>query len=113
MLWLLVMTIPHGDVLEVTVDVQEVNVVVDNNGCERMAQVIFRDLSEVRDWRMTSKCGLPRYDFATGRYVTRWVEQGVLIEVKSEAVLYSMSEEDRELDERCWLPEDKRRRINR
>jgi hypothetical protein len=110
---LVVLTLPHGDVAEYRCELAEVNTVVDNEGCPRMQQVIFRDLAEVRDWRMTTKCGLPTYDYATGCYVTRWVEAGVLVEVKSAAVVYSMCEEDRELDERSWLPECKRKRINR
>lgn len=110
---ILLSTIPHGDVAEYRCDVQEVNLVVDNNGCPRLEQLIFRDMAEVRDWRMTSKSGLPTYDFATGDYVTRWIENGVLVEVKSAAVLYSVTEEDRELECREWLPECQRKRINR
>lgn len=110
---ILLATIPTGDAVEYRCDTTEVNVVVCNNGCPRFEQVIWRDLSEIRDWRMTTKCGQPTYDHATGCYVTRWIENGVLVEVKSETVLYSVSEEDRELDERVWLPEDQRKRINR
>ena len=112
---LVCLTIPHSDCAEYRCDVVEVNLVVDNNGCPRLEQVIWRDVtpSQVRDWRMTNKCGLPTYDYGRGCWVNRWVEGGVTVEVKSAAVLYSVCEEDRELTEREWLPEERRRRINR
>jgi hypothetical protein len=110
---LLLLTVPQGDVLEYSCDVQEINVVVDNDGEPRMVQVIFRDLAEIRDWRMADKCGMPNLDHATGLYVTRWIERGVLVEVKSPVLVETFTEEDRELDERCWLPDEQRKRINR
>ena len=113
---MLCLTIPHSDTAEYRCDVVEVNHVFDMSRdppvCH-LSQVIFRNRGEILDWRMLAKSRRPAYDWERGEWRTTWVENGVTVEVKSASVLYSVCEEDRELTEREWLPEERRRRINR
>ena len=110
---ILLSTVPITQTLEVHCDFQEVNRVVDQCGNETLAQWIAHDVGEIRDWRMLARTGYPQYDWQTGNYVTRWVEGGRIVEVKSPAFRETVSSYDPEILAREWLPECHRRRINR
>ena len=110
---LLLLIVPHDDTLTVHCDVQEYNEVWDccNDPPKcHLRQLIIRDVSEVRDWRANRK---PVRDWVRGGYTTRWIEQGRVIEVRSSVMIETLTEYDRELAEREWLPECQRRRVNR
>lgn len=116
MLALLFMTIPYTDTLEVHCDTIEVNTVVDCR-CEEpkivLHQLIFRDLSEVRDWRSIERTGYPSYDWERKCWRATWIENGRVVDVKSPVMIESVTEWDRELESREWLPENQRHRVNR
>ena len=111
---LLLLIVPHDDTFTVHCDVQEWNVVADLTSEDEtrlvLKQLIIRDVSEVRDWRANRK---PVRDWVRGGYTTRWIEQGRVIEVRSPVMIETLTEYDRELAEREWLPECQRRRVNR
>jgi hypothetical protein len=114
---LVCLTLPHGDVAEYSVSVIEVNEVW--NLCSDpptlgITQLIFRDEREIRDWRMVKQASqLPTYDHERRVWESTWIEQGRVVVVKAPVLVESMTETDRELDERSWLPETARKRINR
>lgn len=113
---LLAMTLPHSDAAEYRCDVLEVNHVIDLS-CDPprigICQLIMRDRAEIRDWRMIGKVGYPSYDWERQCWRSSWVEGGRLIEVRADSMMETFSEEDRELVERAWLPDERRKRINR
>lgn len=113
---LVCLTLPHSDCAEYRCEVVEVNHVFDLSRdpptCH-LSQVIFRNRGEIIDWRMLHKAGHPDYDWQRGEWRTTWLENGVVVEVKSAVMVETMTEYDVELAEREWLPECGRRRINR
>ena len=110
------LTVPHSDTAEYRCDVVEINHVFDMTRdppvCH-LSQVIFRNRGEILDWRILAKARRPAFDWQRGEWRTTWVEGGVTVEVKSAAMVETMTEFDAELLEREWLPECQRRRVNR
>lgn len=109
----LLLIVPVDHVEHYRCDVQEWNVVADLSNpepCVHLRHVIMRDLDGIRDWRANHR---PTRDWTTGDYVTRWVEGGKVIEVRSPVLIESVTDYDRELIERSWLPECQRRRVNK
>jgi hypothetical protein len=114
---LLCLTLPHSEVAEYSVSVIEVNEVW--NMCSDpptlgITQLIFRDAGEIRDWRMVKVASqLPTYSHERQIWEVTMVENGLVVVVKAPVMVESKTETDPELDERSWLPECKRCRINR
>jgi hypothetical protein len=114
---MLCLTLPHSDVAEYSVAVIEVNEVwnlYSDPPTLGITQLIFRDAGEIRDWRMVKVASqLPTYDHARQIWEVTMVENGLVVVVKAPVMVESKTETDQELDERSWLPESHRRRINR
>jgi hypothetical protein len=114
---LLLAIVPHADAAECSVAVIEVNEVW--NLCSDpptpgITQLIFRDAGEIRDWRMVKVASqIPTYSHERRVWEATWIEQGRVVVVKAPVLVESMTEYDRELDERTWLPENQRRRLFR
>lgn len=110
---LLLLTVPYDATLTVRCDVQEVNHVMDLS-CDTprlvLSQLIVRNLGEVRDWRNLKS--RPVYDWERRQWRSTWIENGRCIEVVSPVMVESVTDYDRELIEREWLPIEQRRRLS-
>lgn len=110
--WMLLTILPPNEGMA-TYHVFEIerNYVHDDAGCVTLDQYVYRDEREIRDWRMANKAGEPRKDWASGFWVARWMENGMLIEVRAREYYETHSTFDVEIAAREFLPLERRRRI--
>jgi hypothetical protein len=109
-------TNPIDDVPRDRVDLIEINHFHDDHGRLVFSQVIYYEWSpehgrhQVQAWRLLkSSQQRPTRDFASGDYVSAWIDGGVLREVRSSTMRETWTQYDPELVEREHLAKEKRR----
>lgn len=116
--WLLLAIIPHDWVVTDNVDVLEINVFYDQCGKVVFRQLIAWDFDgvelRVRAWRMAKTPSFdPRWDWERNDAFSIWNEDGIIREVRAKAMRESHTQIDPELDDRDYLPKERRRELRK
>jgi hypothetical protein len=100
------------------VDLIEVNHYYDN-GRHVLDQTIFYEWHahdkrfQIRDWRPLKRTAqLPHYDWRRDEYVARWMDGGIMREIRAKAYRETWTRYDPEFVERSFLPKKSRRLLS-
>lgn len=106
-------------VVDDSVDLIEINHVIQSDGRAEFTQIIFYDWVadegrfQIRTWRMHKQVQrAPYFDGNADRYTLRFYDKGLLREVHSKSVRHTWTNYDPEVAERKVLPVHKRRGLS-